>query len=529
MLLAGSKDQMTLIKLDWRLFLCLFALGLIGTWIPLFDLDEGAFLEATRELLNGGHWAATTLDGMPRYDKPILSYWLQAISLWCLGFLEEIIPIEVIGRLPSVIAGALWALALGRFTSEYTQKPALGLFVALSLTSTLGILVITRAATADSLLNLWFALLFTDIARYIQKPNKVIQIRVFAWLAFGILTKGPVAVLIPIGAFGLWVVSSQQWGVLRSALSSVSGWLLLCTILTPWLIGVYDAQGIEFFRNFILRHNIERFSGNLEGHGGYLFYYLFVMPLVLLPYSGLFIAVSMRFKRFWNDPVGRFGLIWCLLVVGLVSASGTQLPHYVLYSTPPLFIFYACVVPELKHRFWALPGLLIPIGILVLISFNHLIPLPDHPRDQEQLQFLKDVISNWWWPLSITSLLLTSLALVIIILPGWKPTQRLLAMGGVQLIIVSLVLLPLLSEARQMPIKTAALIAREAGAEVVAQGIRMPSFSFYRKEITPEIAPKPGQWVIISTTHLTELQALNYRIEVKATGPGWRLIALRKQ
>ena len=103
------------------------------------------------------------------------------------------------------------------------------------------------------------------------------------------------------------------------------------------------------------------------------------MPLVLLPYSGLFIAVSMRFKRFWNDPVGRFGLIWCLLVVGLVSASGTQLPHYVLYSTPPLFIFYACVVPELKHRFWALPGLLIPIGILVLISFNHLIPLPDHP------------------------------------------------------------------------------------------------------------------------------------------------------
>ena len=40
-----------------------------------FDLDEGAFLEATRELIDGGHWAATTLDGEPRYDKPILSYW----------------------------------------------------------------------------------------------------------------------------------------------------------------------------------------------------------------------------------------------------------------------------------------------------------------------------------------------------------------------------------------------------------------------------------------------------------------------
>ena len=49
-------------KPDWRLFLCLVVLGLIGTWVPLFDLDEGAFLEATRELLDGGHWAATTLN-----------------------------------------------------------------------------------------------------------------------------------------------------------------------------------------------------------------------------------------------------------------------------------------------------------------------------------------------------------------------------------------------------------------------------------------------------------------------------------
>ena len=59
---VGLKDLMiALDKLDWRLFLCLLALGLVGTWVH-FDLDEGAFLEATRELLSGGHWAATTLN-----------------------------------------------------------------------------------------------------------------------------------------------------------------------------------------------------------------------------------------------------------------------------------------------------------------------------------------------------------------------------------------------------------------------------------------------------------------------------------
>ena len=234
-------------KPDWRLFLCLVVLGLIGTWVPLFDLDEGAFLEATRELLDGGHWAATTLDGEPRYDKPILSYWLQASSLTLFGWLSPAIPIEIIGRLPSVIAGALWAVVLGRFSEEITKKPGLGVFVALALATTLGTSIISRAATADAILNLWLALLFTDIARYILNPSGSLRLKVFLWLGLGILTKGPVAVIIPACAFGLWVLLSNQWSLFWSAIQSWAGWALMVALLTPWLIGVYDAQGYIFF------------------------------------------------------------------------------------------------------------------------------------------------------------------------------------------------------------------------------------------------------------------------------------------
>ena len=110
----GPKNRMfKLNSPDWRLFLCLVVLGLLATWIPFFDLDEGDFLEATRELIDGGHWAATTLDGEPRYDKPILSYWFQAVAILSLDWLSPVVPIETIGRLPSVIAGAFWALVLG--------------------------------------------------------------------------------------------------------------------------------------------------------------------------------------------------------------------------------------------------------------------------------------------------------------------------------------------------------------------------------------------------------------------------------
>jgi len=518
--------MIALSKLDWRLFLCLLLLGFIGTWVPLFDLDEGAFLEATRELLDGGHWAATTLDGEPRYDKPILSYWLQATALTLFGWTTPWVPIEMIGRLPSVIAGALWALVLGRFSAEVTNKPALGVFVAFALATTLGTLVIARAATADAILNLWLALLFTDIARYLQNPTDSIRLRVFLWFGLGILTKGPVAVLIPAGAFGLWVLLSNQWSLLWQAMASWRGWLLLGAVLTPWLVGVYDAQGLAFFENFILRHNVERFSGNLHGHGGHPLYYLFVMPLVLLPYSGLVLAILLRVREFWHCPVNRFALIWILFVVVLVSLSGTQLPHYVLYSTAPLFVLYARVLPRIAGRFWALPGLFVPGLILALGLFHPMIPEPKHLRDQEQLVILMQLLAHWWWPLVLATASLILLALIALLVPGWRLSQRLIAMGGVQLACIALIILPIISEARQRPLKEAAMIAKEAEASVVSQGIRMPSFSFYRQAITPETAPVEGQWVLISVMRLHELKALNVPLEIQAAGPGWRLIAL---
>ncbi len=513
-------------KLDWRLFLCLVVLGLIGTWVPLFDLDEGAFLEATRELIDGGHWAATSLDGEPRYDKPIFSYWLQALALTTFGWMSPTIPIEMIGRLPSVLAGAFWALTLGRFSAEVTKQPALGVFVAFALATTLGTLVIARAATADALLNLWFALLFVDIARYIQSPSDTLRLRVFLWFGLGILTKGPVAVLIPAGAFGLWVLVSNQWALLWGAIRSFRAWALLAALLAPWLIGVYDAQGFAFFENFILRHNLERFSGNLHGHGGHPLYYVFVMPLVLLPYSGLVMAILLKVREYWSCKVNRFALIWIAFVVVLVSLSGTQLPHYVLYSTAPLFFLYARVLPSLTSRFWALPGLFVPSLIFALGAAHHLIPEPQHPRDQEQVILLLQLIANWWWPLLFAILSLLLLAVIALAAPSWRLSQRLIAMGGVQLACIALIILPVLSEARQRPLKEAALIAKEAQADVVSQGIRMPSFSFYREAITKEQTPKLGQWVLVSVTRIQELQEQQIELKIKAAGPGWRLIAL---
>lgn len=512
-------------RLDWRYLLLLIALGLFGTHVSLFDLDEGAFLEATRELLDGGHWAATTLDGEPRYDKPILTYWLQAASLSLLGGFEAWLPIELIGRLPSVIAGAVWAWVLGNYVAQ--RQPERAVFVMLAVATSLGVLVIARAATADALLNLWFALLFVDMSRCLEDQTHGPRLRVYLWLALGILTKGPVAILIPGGALLLWTLLSRQWRVLSWALAYPTGWILLIALLTPWLIGIYDAQGLDFWREFIFRHNIERFTGNLHGHGGHPLYYLVVMPLVLLPYSALVFAIIWRVPSLWADQRIRFALVWIALVVVLVSGSGTQLPHYVLYSTAPLFILYGRVLDQLSSRWWALPGLICPVGLLLFLASDGMWPTPTGERDVEQMLYLADRVLVWQDTLMVALGGLSLLALALVAAPRVPLGARLIGLGGVQLATITLVLLPLMADARQDPLKAAALVARDAQATVVSQGVRMPSFSFYRGAVTAERAPKPGEWVLIAVTRIPELTQDGVTLTVKATGPGWRLIALQ--
>src|ERR671929_741994 len=72
---------------------------------PLFDVDEGAFSQATLEMFQRGDFLSTYLNGEPRYDKPILVYWLQAAGVALLG------PTEWAFRLPSALCASAWALA----------------------------------------------------------------------------------------------------------------------------------------------------------------------------------------------------------------------------------------------------------------------------------------------------------------------------------------------------------------------------------------------------------------------------------
>ena len=123
-----------------------FALGRA----PLFDVDEGAFSQATLEMFQRGDFLSTYLNGEPRYDKPILIYWLQAASVLAFGVNEFAF------RFPSALCATLWVLLTFLFARSYFGVQRALLAAALMATS-LGVYIIGRAATADALLNMLIA------------------------------------------------------------------------------------------------------------------------------------------------------------------------------------------------------------------------------------------------------------------------------------------------------------------------------------------------------------------------------------
>ena len=101
----------------WLVGIAVISGLLWGFWgLPLSNLDEGAFTEATRQMLASGNFFMPSLDGEPRTDKPILIYWLQAASVAVFGLSEFAL------RLPSVLASLLWAAALYRFSADCLDR-----------------------------------------------------------------------------------------------------------------------------------------------------------------------------------------------------------------------------------------------------------------------------------------------------------------------------------------------------------------------------------------------------------------------
>ena len=465
---------------------------------PLYDLDEGAFTEATREMLESGNWITPHKDGKPRYDKPVLIYWLQAASVKALGLSEFSL------RLPSAIAAALWLVALWVFVRERLDAATAGV-AALVMALTLEIGIIGKAAVADALLNLLIALAFFDAYRWWQQPTRGALLRIYLWLGLGFLTKGPVAVFLPFVVTLLYALSYVQPRRWLAAVFAPWGWVVFLLVAAPWYVAVYLDTGGAFFESFFLKHNLGRYGGVIHSHAGFPGYYLVVLPLVLLPFTGWLLRLLGLGRALWTDPLDRFLLLWFLVVFVFFSFSSTKLPHYMVYGITPLFILMARHRAQLESRWLALlpPLLFLVLLTLLPLLIGPLAGLAERAHEQAMWDTAADVF-DWPYRLAMLAALLAWIGLW-----RWRGPalwQRLILLGVVQTLVVSGMLMPRVLDVMQTPVKEAGQIARSLDLPTVVYRTSMPSFSVYRQAVTPARPPQPGDLVFLRIDKLPALR-----------------------
>ena len=464
----------------------------------LYDIDEGAFAEATREMFERADFVATWLNGEPRYDKPILTYWFQALATRVFGFTEFAL------RLPSALAATLWVWAVWSFARGRLGEEA-AWTAALTLCFSLFVLIEGRAATADALLNLFLALAFLDIWRWIEGPRRAVLLRVYLWLALGLLTKGPVAVALPLLASLIHLGSLGRLRLWWRAVRDPWGWLLLLALVVPWGVAVYRDQGWAFFQGFLLHHNLDRFSDTMEGHGGHWWYYLVAAPLVVWPFSGWLVPLARAMPRDWADSLGRFLWSWFGVVLVLFSLSGTQLPHYLLYGATPLFLLMGRHREDLGNRWLAfLPPLLL-LGLLALLPEVLALAARQAHGEYQRAIFAYGADSlGWTYRLPV----LAAIAGVLLLgLARHLPVWRALCLAGFfTTLAINGAFGPAFFRIYQGPVKEAGLLARELGRPTVFFESRFPSFSVYRRAVTRQGVPRPGDLALTRVDHLRDLE-----------------------
>jgi len=151
-----------------------------------------------------------------------------------------------------------------------------------------------------------------------------------------VLAKGPVAPFLAALLIALFAVSQKSAAIVRSTLW-LPGIALFCVISLPWFIAV-QLRNPQFFRVFVLEHNLARFGSNLYHHREPFWYYVPVsllgwMPWTVLVIGGLIWSIR-HVKSEDSDRLNTFLLIWIALVIVFFSISRSKLPGYVLPAIP---------------------------------------------------------------------------------------------------------------------------------------------------------------------------------------------------
>jgi 4-amino-4-deoxy-L-arabinose transferase-like glycosyltransferase len=372
----AERRTSRLLLTAWFAFL-LAALAFRLGGYPLLDPDEGRNAEVAREMASTGDYRVPRLDGLPYLDKPVLFFAVDALAIRALG------PTELAARLPSL----LFALATAGLTAAFAARLFGGetAWVAGTAAAATPLSVaFARTVIFDSMLTFFVTLALAAFYLAIEekREEKVAGRRgapIWAWstlawvaIALGVLTKGPVALTVPL----LVAVPYALWRRAGRALLYPLGPVLFLGLVLPW-VWAMSRQVPEYLHYTLVTETWHRMTTDQFERTGPFWYFLPCLLVGALPWSFVILGARRHFRLRGEDgrrdPRIVFLLLWLALPLVLFSLSHSKRPQYVLPLLPAVALLVAAAwrradprspLPGLRAGAWAWVGL----GALLLVA-----------------------------------------------------------------------------------------------------------------------------------------------------------------
>jgi len=343
-------------------------LGLLALWLgfsaglrPLALPDEGRYASVAWEMLNGD-LLAPTLNGLPFFHKPPLMYWLDAAAMKVVGasaFAARFGPL-----VGAWLMGAALFLALRRWHGDRIAR--LGLLV---IATCPFFFLAGQYANHDMLVGgLITVAVFAFVRAVDGAPPAALPWTIAAWVAcaLALLSKGLIGVVLPAFVVGPWLLAQRRWrDVLR--LLHPLGLLAFVVVAAPWLVAM-QVRYPQFFDYFIVEQHFRRYALSTFNNVHPFWFFIVVLPLATLPWSGWLGAGARRLLREREPPIDLY-LWWVAAVVFFFSLPSSKLVGYVLPALAPWCALIAIGIDRLGASRRAIAGVallsaLICVGVV---------------------------------------------------------------------------------------------------------------------------------------------------------------------
>ena len=322
------------------IYILIYILPLGGR--PMLTPDEFRYGEIPREMIESGNWVVPKLIGVRYFEKPVMGYWLSAVSIMLFG--ENAFAVRFSSALTTGLAAfLLFFLVLKSRKDPEEALLSAGLFLTFGMVFGIGTFAVLDAPTM-------FFVSGTLVSFYLgceqekwgwSKFAYLAAAGIFAGLAF--LTKGFLAFAVPAITIIPYLLWTKRWKQIF-----ILPWIPLAftiIISLPWSIMIHQ-QAPKFWEYFFWNQHIKRFFQDAGIHHPEPFYFFIpflfagAMPLLLFIPSA-FSGFKKHSSSLIDDKLIKFAICWFLFPFLFFSACSGKLPTYILPCFMPFAILFS--------------------------------------------------------------------------------------------------------------------------------------------------------------------------------------------